>query len=253
MFRLVHRPFSHLHRPLLTATGLMLFLSGCCFFRSNDVPADDASDSEAIPAADIGFTPEGTNLPARAISGTNTAAAATNATGAARLAVFPLPSPNFDRRRLPVSLIVLHYTAAPLRESLNALRNARGPNRVSAHYVVTPNGTIYRLVDEAKRAWHAGVARWNDIVDVNSASIGIEMVNLGHDRHGLPRPYPAEQIEAVISLCLDIQSRYDIRAVVGHSDVAPLRKIDPGELFPWGKLAKRGVKVRRQAKTGRRP
>jgi len=153
------------------------------------------------------------------------------------------PSQNFDKRTLPVSLIVLHYTAAPLKESLNALRHSHGSSRVSSHYLVSQNGTIYRLVDETNRAWHAGVSRWHDITDVNSASIGIEMVNLGHDRFGRPRPYTAEQVEAVIRLCLDIQSRYDITDVVGHSDVAPTRKIDPGELFPWRHLANRGVRV----------
>jgi len=99
-------------------------------------------------------------------------------------------------------------------------------------------------VDETNRAWHAGVSYWKGITDVNSASIGIEMVNLGHDRNGRPRPYTAEQVEAVTRLCLDIQSRYDITDVVGHSDVAPTRKIDPGELFPWRMLADRGVRVR---------
>jgi len=102
---------------------------------------------------------------------------------------------------------------------------------------------IYRLVDERRRAWHAGVSRWRDITDVNSASIGIEMVNLGHDRFGRPRPYTVQQVEAVTRLCLDIQTRYDITDVVGHSDVAPSRKVDPGELFPWRLLANRGVKV----------
>jgi len=234
-------------RRLLLTLGLTLFLSGCALFRSDNAPEIDAPESDIITVTDIELTPEETNLLAQASIVTNAATSATNAVKTARIVVRDLPSPNFDRRRLPVSMIVLHYTAAPLRESLNALRNTRGPRRVSAHYVVAPNGTIYRLVDESKRAWHAGVSRWGKIEDVNSASIGIEMVNLGHDRLGRPRPYPAEQVEAVINLCLNIQSRYNIRDVVGHSDVAPNRKIDPGELFPWGMLAKRGVKVHKSA------
>lgn len=140
-------------------------------------------------------------------------------------------------------MIVLHYTAAPLRESLNALCNGRARNRVSAHYLVAEDGTIYRLVDESRRAWHAGVSRWRGITDVNSASIGIEIVNLGHDRQGVARPYPQRQIEAVIDLCLNLQARHDIVDVVGHSDVAPGRKIDPGELFPWKTLGERGVRI----------
>ena len=154
------------------------------------------------------------------------------------------PSPNYDQRKLPISMIVLHYTAAPLRESINALCNGRGSNRVSAHYLVAEDGTIYRLVDESRRAWHAGVSRWRGITDVNSASIGIEIVNLGHDLNGKARPYPKRQIEAVINLCLNIQARHDIVDVVGHSDVAPGRKIDPGELFPWKMLRDRGVRTR---------
>lgn len=157
------------------------------------------------------------------------------------------PSPNYDRRTLPVSLIVLHYTGAHFRESLNALTNAKGKNRVSSHYLVDESGMVYRLVDEAHRAWHAGVSRWNGITDVNSASVGIEIVNRGPRAGGGFHPYPSRQIEAVTRLCLDIQSRHDIKDVVGHEDVAPVRKIDPGPLFPWKTLRDRGVKV------GRRP
>ncbi len=159
------------------------------------------------------------------------------------LSVADRPSPNFDARTLPVSLIVLHYTAAPLKESLAVLRKGRGTARVSSHYLISENGTIYRLVDESKRAWHAGISHWKDITDVNSASIGIELVNLGKNKEGHFYPFAEKQIEAVTKLCLDIQSRYAITDVVGHSDVAPVRKIDPGDLFPWQKLYNRGVKV----------
>jgi len=232
-FDIIRVMFLRLQRTLMM-TGLV-FLSGCAFFCSDD-------ETETQPE---GF------VAGEEISETNdliVLAAASTPPASSKTSVSPLkivdrPSPNFDRRTLPVSLIVLHYTAAPLKESLNALRNPRGPARVSCHYLVSEHGTIYRLVDESNRAWHAGVSRWKGITDVNSASIGIEMVNLGHDRFGYPRPFAVEQIEAVIRLCLDIQSRYDITDVVGHSDVAPTRKIDPGELFPWRLLYDRGVKV----------
>ncbi|MGN0833830.1 MAG: N-acetylmuramoyl-L-alanine amidase [Kiritimatiellia bacterium] len=202
-------------------------LTGCALFRSSP-----GEDDGVIIVVDIPLEPE--------------APAADQPPGPAPdVRVIDHPSPNHDRRTLPVSMIVIHYTAAPLRESLNALCNGRGSNRVSAHYLVAEDGTIYRLVDESRRAWHAGVSRWREITDVNSASIGIEIVNLGHDQKGVARPYPKRQIEAVIDLCLDIQARHDIVDVVGHSDVAPGRKIDPGELFPWKMLGDRGVRIRR--------
>jgi N-acetylmuramoyl-L-alanine amidase len=110
--------------------------------------------------------------------------------------------------------------------------------KVSCHYLVAEDGTILRMVDEAKRAWHAGRSHWRAIDDVNSASIGIEIVNPGHD-WGY-RPFPAEQIEALIPLVADIKERHGITRgdVVGHSDIAPARKRDPGELFPWHSLAR---------------
>lgn len=147
------------------------------------------------------------------------------------------PSPNFDERSLPVSILVLHYTGMPDAQSaINWMANP--DSKVSAHYVVTEDGKIVRMVDEAKRAWHAGVAHWRGISDVNSASIGIELVNPGHE-WGY-RPFPDAQINALIPLVHDIMQRHRITRgnVVGHSDVAPARKQDPGELFPWMKLAK---------------
>ena len=146
------------------------------------------------------------------------------------------PSPNFDDRTLPVSMIVLHYTGMPDAEG--ALDRLTSPDaQVSAHYLVDEDGQIYRLVDEAKRAWHAGKSRWRGITDVNSASVGIEIVNPGHE-FGY-RPFPDEQIAALIPLVADIKERHGIGRgnVVGHSDVAPARKEDPGELFPWDALA----------------
>jgi N-acetylmuramoyl-L-alanine amidase len=147
-------------------------------------------------------------------------------------------SPNFDERRLPVSMIVLHYTGMPDAES--ALARLTSPeSKVSSHYLVDEGGTIYRLVDESKRAWHAGKSRWRGMTDVNSASIGIEIVNPGHE-FGY-RMFPDEQMASVIPLVADIKERHGIGRgnVVGHSDVAPSRKEDPGELFPWHALAKR--------------
>jgi len=146
------------------------------------------------------------------------------------------PSPNFDDRKLPVSMIVLHYTGMPDCEG--ALCRMTSPNaKVSAHYCIDEDGTVYRLVDEDKRAWHAGASYWRGHKDVNSASIGIELDNPGHALGY--REFPEAQIEALIPLLHDIVRRHDIpRAnVVGHSDVAPARKVDPGELFPWEWLA----------------
>jgi len=147
------------------------------------------------------------------------------------------PSPNFDERRLPISMLVLHYTGMP--DAQSAIRWLANPeSKVSAHYVVTEDGRIVRMVDESKRAWHAGRAWWRRVSDVNSASIGIEIVNPGHE-WGY-RDFPEEQIDALIPLVHDIMSRHGITRgnVVGHSDIAPARKQDPGELFPWHRLAR---------------
>ena len=135
-------------------------------------------------------------------------------------------------------MIVLHYTGMPDCEG--ALCRLTSPEaKVSAHYCVDEDGTIYRLVDESKRAWHAGKSRWRGVTDVNSASVGIEIVNPGHE-FGY-RPFPDEQIASLIPLVSDIKERHGVGRgnIVGHSDVAPARKEDPGELFPWEALAKR--------------
>ena len=147
------------------------------------------------------------------------------------------PSPNFDERTSPVSMLVLHYTG--MRDAQSAVAWLASPeSKVSAHYVVCEDGQIIRMVDEAKRAWHAGRSHWRGINDVNSASIGIEIVNPGHE-WGY-RPFPQAQIGALIPLIHDIVQRHGITRgnIVGHSDVAPARKQDPGELFPWGQLAR---------------
>jgi len=161
--------------------------------------------------------------------------------------VIDAPSPNFDDRSLPISMIVLHYTGMETGEA--AIERLRDPAaKVSSHYLVAEDGTVLRLVDEDKRAWHAGRSHWRGVKDINSASIGIEIVNPGHE-FGY-RPFPDEQIAAVIRLVHEIKDRYDITRgnVVGHSDIAPARKQDPGELFPWGKLARLRLALPRPTK-----
>ncbi|MBR9826717.1 MAG: N-acetylmuramoyl-L-alanine amidase [Alphaproteobacteria bacterium] len=153
--------------------------------------------------------------------------------------IIEAPSPNFNERKLPVSLIILHYTG--MENGPVALERMRDPEaQVSAHYMVEEDGRVFRLVADEKRAWHAGVSSWLGESDLNSASIGIEIVNGGHD-FGLPA-YPDVQIEAVIALLGDLMSRWSIPAnrVIGHSDIAPGRKQDPGEHFPWARLVAAG-------------
>ena len=153
------------------------------------------------------------------------------------MTIIEAPSPNFDERLLPISMLVLHYTG--MQDAESAIARLRDPEtRVSAHYVVAEDGTVLRLVDEEKRAWHAGKSFWRGVTDINSASIGIEIVNPGHE-WGY-RPFPEEQIDTLVPLVAAIVERHGIRRgnVVGHSDIAPTRKQDPGELFPWNRLAK---------------
>jgi N-acetylmuramoyl-L-alanine amidase len=153
------------------------------------------------------------------------------------MTIIDTPSPNFDERKLGISMIVLHYTGMP--DAQSAIDRLRDPAaKVSAHYLVAEDGTILRMVAEDKRAWHAGKSRWRGIEDINSASIGIEIVNPGHE-FGYP-PFPEEQIDALLPLVAEIKERHGITRgnVVGHSDIAPARKQDPGELFPWNRLAR---------------
>ncbi len=148
------------------------------------------------------------------------------------------PSPNFDERLLPVSMIVLHYTG--MADAASAIARLTSPEaKVSAHYLVAEDGQVVRMVSEEKRAWHAGSSYWRGVTDVNSASVGIEIVNPGHE-FGY-RPFPDEQIAALIPLVSAIKDRHGIGRgnIVGHSDIAPARKDDPGELFPWEALARR--------------
>ncbi len=136
--------------------------------------------------------------------------------------------------------LILHYTGMSTGEGALA-RLCDPASEVSSHYLVWEDGRIDQLVPESERAWHAGKSVWRGETDLNSASIGIEIVNPGHDG-GLP-PFPAPQIEAVIALCRDICARWAIRPerVLAHSDVAPMRKRDPGERFPWERLWRQGV------------
>lgn len=154
------------------------------------------------------------------------------------------PSPNQDAREQPVSMVVLHYTG--MLDAASAIARLRDPEaRVSCHYLIAEDGQVVRMVPEERRAWHAGRSYWRGIRNVNDVSIGIELVNPGHE-FGY-RPFPEEQMQALLPLLAGLVDRYDIpRAnVVGHSDVAPTRKIDPGELFDWARLAKHGLALPR--------
>jgi N-acetylmuramoyl-L-alanine amidase len=153
--------------------------------------------------------------------------------------IIEAPSPNFDARTKVPDMLVLHYTGMETGEA--ALARLCDPEaKVSSHYLVEEDGRIFRLVPEERRAWHAGVSFWKGEEGVNHASIGIEIVNPGHE-FGY-RPFPDAQIDAVIALVADIRTRWSIddSRILGHSDVAPARKIDPGELFPWKRLAQAG-------------
>ena len=151
------------------------------------------------------------------------------------------PSPNHDDRGgQSVDMLVLHYTGMPSGEA--AIDRLCDPaSKVSAHYTVDEDGTVYAHVPEARRAWHAGVSHWAGAANVNSRSIGIELVNPGHE-FGY-RPFPDAQLAALTPLCHGILLRYPIASwrVLGHSDVAPARKDDPGELFAWKRLADAGI------------
>jgi N-acetylmuramoyl-L-alanine amidase len=151
------------------------------------------------------------------------------------------PSPNHDARGdAPIDMLVLHYTGMPTGEA--ALMRLTDPAaKVSAHYTIDEDGTIYAHVPEARRAWHAGVSWWGGETDINARSIGIELVNPGHE-FGY-RAFAEAQIAALTTLCHGILMRHPIPSarVLGHSDVAPARKEDPGELFPWERLAKAGI------------
>jgi N-acetylmuramoyl-L-alanine amidase len=189
------------------------------------------------------------------------------------LDIIQSPSPNFDDRKRPIRFIVLHYTG--MQSADGALRVLSDPlpqrsaylneippnpldvdgrpadkvaipapmNKVSSHYLAYEDGRMFQLVDEAKRAWHAGRGAWDGETDGNSCSIGIEIANGGHD-FGLP-DFPEAQIQSVMTLVRDIMKRHglDKHHVIGHSDWAPSRKPDPGEKFPWKRLAEAGLSI----------
>ncbi|MGE5540332.1 MAG: N-acetylmuramoyl-L-alanine amidase [Gemmatimonas sp.] len=151
-------------------------------------------------------------------------------------------SPNFDLRKSDIDMLVVHYTGMrTAEESLARLCDGSIENRVSAHYLIEEDGRIHRLVQEADRAWHAGVSYWAGERDINSCSIGIELQNPGweFDYH----PFPEPQMAAFLALAKDIIARHRISPfrVLGHSDVAPTRKADPGELFDWECCSRDGV------------
>lgn len=157
------------------------------------------------------------------------------------------PSPSWDERSLPISMIVLHYTG--MTDAAAAIARLReADSGVSCHYLIAEDGQIVRMVPEEKRAWHAGRSYWRGIEDVNSASIGIELVNPGHDLGY--RPFPEPQMSALLPLMTEIVGRHGITRgnIVGHSDVAPARKIDPGELFDWDRLAELRLALPRPSK-----
>ena len=159
--------------------------------------------------------------------------------------IIKLPSPNFDERQInnnqaSIEMLVLHYTdTLSAQDAIDILVSPE--RKVSAHYVLAEDGTLYNLVDESKRAWHAGVSYWRGRENVNACSIGIEIVNPGHI-YGY-REFTKAQYKTLIPLCQRIKSDYGIKDIdiVAHSDIAPDRKKDPGELFDWERMAGNGV------------
>jgi N-acetylmuramoyl-L-alanine amidase len=154
--------------------------------------------------------------------------------------IIQTPSPHFNGRSSAIDAIIIHYTDMVSAEmALNWIRNSA--SHVSAHYLIDEKGCIYQMVKEEHRAWHAGESYWQGHRNLNDRSIGIELANPGHS-HGY-EPFPEAQIEALIGLCGDIKERWNIPTsrILGHSDIAPRRKQDPGHLFPWSKLAHEGL------------
>jgi N-acetylmuramoyl-L-alanine amidase len=162
------------------------------------------------------------------------------------------PSLNFDMRDIgvPLQFIVLHYTGMPTGAAALA-RLCDPAAKVSAHYLIEEDGSVFRLVEEDRRAWHAGKGFWRGTTDLNSASIGIELVNPGH-QFGY-RTFSSTQIEALKNLMREIIKRHGMNpatALLAHADIAPARKEDPGELFPWKELAGEGLGLWPQPESG---
>ena len=151
-----------------------------------------------------------------------------------------VPSPNHEARDARIDILLMHYTGMQTAEEAVARLTDRQA-RVSCHYFVYEDGRIDQLVPEARRAWHAGLSSWKGATDINARSIGIEVANPGHE-YGY-RDFPDTQIDALIALCREIFARHHIRRerVLAHSDIAPARKKDPGEKFPWARLAQAGI------------
>ena len=156
-----------------------------------------------------------------------------------------MPSPNYNDRPdgAVVKSVIIHYTGMKTAEdALNRLCDPE--SKVSAHYTIDEDGTLYKHVDPDYRAWHAGVSKWGNLENFNDFSIGIELVNPGHE-FGY-RAFPQVQIDCLVALLKDLYARYPIdqNLVLGHSDIAPGRKRDPGSLFPWTRLVQENLAIR---------
>ena len=151
-------------------------------------------------------------------------------------------SPNFSKKtrtKLDIKFVIIHYTGMQSEiESIKRLKNPK--SKVSCHYLINKKGKLFQLVEDKKVAWHAGKSKWKNYFNLNYYSIGIELVNKGHN-HGYEN-FPNLQIQSLIKLCRFLKKKYRIKCqnFLGHSDIAPLRKIDPGEKFPWRDLSKKG-------------
>ena len=158
---------------------------------------------------------------------------------------YSIYSPNFNRKKRSINsikIIVIHYTGMQSeRESINRLYNIK--SKVSSHFLINQNGKVYRMVQDNRIAWHAGKSCWGNYKNLNKNSIGIELVNKGH-QFGYTH-FRKKQLLSLIKICKILIKRYKIKKknIVGHSDIAPLRKIDPGEKFPWKYLAKKKIGI----------
>ena len=156
-----------------------------------------------------------------------------------------LYSPNFNHKKRSnknITAIIIHYTG--MQSERESLKRLTSPNsKVSCHYVINRNGMIFRLVNEQNIAWHAGKSKWSKYKDLNKNSIGIELVNKGH-RYGY-QSFTNIQMKKLIALCKNLKRKYKIKnkLILGHSDIAPLRKKDPGERFPWSYLSSKGIGI----------
>ena len=148
-------------------------------------------------------------------------------------------SPNYTKKsrlRNNIKFVIIHYTG--MQSEIESIKRLKNPSaKVSCHYLVNRNGEIIQMVKDRKIAWHAGKSRWKNFINLNNYSIGIELVNKGHE-YGYQN-YSSKQIKSLINLCKNLKKKYSIKTenFLGHSDIAPLRKIDPGEKFPWKKLS----------------